>query len=121
MPGGPAHVRVMNGRRIGTALQAALLGGLLVGLGVGIPVHGHAEHEGEGAHFGHPDHAHGVTLIRQEMRLERPSPPAVALQESGHVLPAAIGPIPSLPYVAREEPTWESRAPPPDLPRAPPA
>ena len=110
----------MHRRRISTAIQALLLGGLLIALATGVPLHGHAGHDGEGAHVGHPGHDHGVGLLRQEMRLERPTPPLLPVLEAAQASPAAP-PHRSLPHVAREEPCWDSRAPPSTArPRAPP-
>lgn len=98
----------------------AVLALLFLALAAGIPVHAHAEHDGEGTHVGSPDHAHGVALVQHDMRMERPSPPVFALIASSTVVVPVLPARPSA-GVQREEPNRRSRAPPPCRPRAPPA
>lgn len=94
---------------------------LFVVLGAGVPLRGHAHHDGNGVHLGAPGHDHGVTLVQHDMRVERPTPPAPPS------LPATLASLeevaPALPLVpTREELGPESRAPPSLVrSRAPPA
>lgn len=40
--------------------------------GIGLPVHHHADHDGETTHLTSGEHGHGTTLIVRDMRTERP-------------------------------------------------
>lgn len=103
-------------------LPAVLLTGVLfLATGTGVPVHHHADHEGDGAHLTADSHGHGATLLLRDMRTERPSSPAGV---PGTFTKVAV-PVPARPgrlrvRTDRRRPT--GRSPPASLrPRAPPS
>ncbi len=111
----------VNVRPVTFRIRTLVVALLLVALGTGVPVQGHAHHDGDGVHLGAPDHAHGVTLVQHDMRVERATPPAP---------PGLAAAVPMLeeprctppPRAAREVLRPKSRAPPTGiLPRPPPA
>lgn len=60
---------------IGRMLRAPaslLTAALFLATGIGIPVHHHADHDGDGVHLAAGDHGHGATLVVRDMRNERP-------------------------------------------------
>lgn len=85
---------------------------LFLGTGIGVPVHHHADHDGEGVHLAAADHAHGTTLILRDLRIERPTPVPVA---------AAPSPVVALPEPVRTEALRPRRAPLVPRGRSPPA
>lgn len=110
-------MNVTRRERVGPGAALALL---LILTSAGVPVRGHAHHDGDGSHVGAPDHQHGVVVVRHDMRVERASPPAMpaaAVSESPLPLPSLREAVPA----AREEAGPRSRAPPASRPRAPPA
>ncbi len=110
----------MTASRWGRAARVSSVALLTVALGAGVPVHAEAEHDGEGAHYGAPEHAHGLALVQHDLRLERASAPVFAAVEAAVVLVAIATPR-SIAVTPRDETIAESRAPPTGLPRAPPA
>lgn len=59
-------------------VPAALLTlAVFLATGIGLPVHHHADHDGDTTHLssGEHGHGHGVTLVVRDMRTERPGTP----------------------------------------------
>jgi hypothetical protein len=102
------------------ALQRVALGLLFIVLGAGVPVHAHAEHEGDSAHVGPLDHGHGAAIVQQDMRAERPNVPVILPAEMGVSFRLHPRPRLMLPSTC-ETLGFDSRAPPTKRPRAPPA
>ena len=101
--------------------MTAALAFLLIALAVGVPIRGHAHHEGDHRHVGSPEHAHGLELIQFEMRLERAVAPLVAVAETPITTSPPPAPLRVVELPDRDEGFVESRAPPTPGPRAPPA
>ena len=110
-------------RRATIRVPAALLTlGLFLATGIGVPVHHHADHHGDGVHVtadGH-SHGHGSTLIVRDMRTERPAPTV----ELPVALPVDHRPFAAAPFAATASPPVvlaRGRSPPSAiLPRGPP-
>lgn len=102
-------------RSVCAALTVAVLG-----TGVGIPTHGHADHGGDHEHVTAEDHGHGVVLVQREMRTERTAPP-IPMPALGPVRHAAVPPPSDMTAPSRLAPAPRGRSPPlSPLPRAPP-
>lgn len=102
-------------------IPAVLLTGVLfLVTGTGVPVHHHADHDGDGAHLTADGHGHGATLVLRDMRTERPGSSAdVPAVFTRTVLSAPDGPHRIRVRTDRRRPT--GRSPPTALrPRAPP-
>lgn len=98
-----------------------LTGALFLVTGTGVPVHHHADHDGDGVHLTADSHGHGATLVLRDMRTERPSSSASVPA----LLTTVAVPVPARPgrlrvRTDRRRPT--GRSPPTSLlPRAPPS
>lgn len=101
--------------------RTAALAFLVIALGVGVPVRGHAHHDGDHRHIGSPEHSHGLKLVQFEMRLERAVPPVFTAVEMPVVTLACATPLRIVDLPARDDGFCESRAPPTPRTRAPPA
>ena len=118
---GPGAFWLVTSSRFGRNSRAAALAFLVVALGVGIPVRGHAHHDGDQRHVGSPEHAHGLQLVQFEMRLERAAAPEFAFVETPVLTVACPSPTRILDLPADDGGLCDSRAPPTPRTRAPPA
>lgn len=93
---------------------------LFLATGIGVPVHHHADHDGDQTHLTAGDHGHGATLVVRDMRTERPAPTIDVPVTSGVVKIRAPrltqrGPrlrIPTIPRGRSPPVTVRPRAPP---------
>lgn len=90
---------------------------VLAGAGLAVPVE--EEHQGDAPHVAAPHTGHGVALVGQELRLERPVTPEFLPVESAAEIPDSPV-VRSVMLLEREIDAKDSRAPPKALPRAPP-
>jgi len=90
---------------------------VLAGAGLAVPIE--EEHRGDAPHVAAPHTGHGVALVGQELRLERPVTPGfLPVEDLAQIPDPPI--VRSAIFLEREIDAKDSRAPPKSLPRAPP-
>lgn len=88
--------------------------------GIGVPVHHHADHDGETTHVTSETHGHGASLVIRDMRTERPGTRA-DVPATPEIMTLPEPPISERQRPARTPATPRGRSPPSrPLPRAPP-
>lgn len=94
-------------------VSAALLTlAVFLATGIGLPVHHHADHDGETTHLTAGEHGHGTTLVVRDMRTERPG---ASVDVSGMFAVRAV------PEPAIVERRWTPRPPSTPRGRSPPS
>lgn len=116
----PAHSSRVKIPLVGPSIGRVSLALLLVALAVGVPIGGHADHDGDIAHIGTSDHSHGLGLAQHEMRFERAVSPLFVVVKAGLVLISPPTPKLIEDVTPCDDRFCESRAPPDVRPRAPP-
>ena len=107
------HRRVLPHRVLGFVLAVATLAA-----GLPLAVEHHADHPDEALHLEHSHGGHGGLLDQSDARLPGPHAPTV-LASTSIELPDVRRPVSGIP-LSDDRITPRERAPPSDLPRAPP-